>query len=70
LKNINGEKVARAMLDSSGANPNNSENVPLGSANMNIERSELSKGKDQMEYDNVQHGSALYVRVPQHLQMH
>jgi hypothetical protein len=49
LKNINGEKVARAMLNSSGTNPNNSDNIPLGSGSMNIARSELSKVKDQME---------------------
>jgi hypothetical protein len=70
LENINGEKVAWAMLESSWANPNNPENIPLGIANMNIAHSELSKVKDQMEYENVQHGSAIYACVPQHLQMH
>jgi hypothetical protein len=43
---------------------------PTGSANMNIASSELSKVKDQTEYENVRHGSALYACVPQHLQMH
>jgi len=58
------------MLESSWANPNNSENISLGSVNMNIAHSELSKVKDQTEYENVQHESALYACVPQHLQMH
>jgi hypothetical protein len=69
LKNIKGEKVAWGMVNSKGANPNNSDNIPRGSSNMNFAHSELSKAKDQREYEKVQHGRARYVRIPQHVHM-